>query len=140
MLAIYLRLVGRQLLLVLIAIGYGLTAGLQYLRFDPLLTFLIAGFVVTNLSRQGEKLLTGIEQTSALVFVVFFAAAGAHLDLPLLSETLADRAQPVCHPRDQYLLCTSDQHQARQGRADRSALWLVGPGFLKPGSPSDFRW
>jgi Kef-type K+ transport system membrane component KefB len=84
LLIIYLRLVGRQLLLVLLAIGYGLTAALSYLHFDPLLAFLIAGFVVSNFSRQGEKLLSAIEQTSAIVFVVFFAAAGAHLDLPLI--------------------------------------------------------
>jgi Kef-type K+ transport system membrane component KefB len=86
LLTLYLKLVGRQLLLVLVAIGYGLTAGLSYLKFDPLLTFLIAGFVVSNLSHQGEKLLSAIEQTSAVVFVVFFAAAGAHLDLPLIER------------------------------------------------------
>lgn len=84
MLTLYLRFVGSELLVVLMALGYGLTAGLQYLRFDPLLTFLIAGFVVENFSQQGKKLLHGVEQTSAIVFVVFFAAAGAHLDIPLL--------------------------------------------------------
>nr|HMR07730.1 sodium:proton exchanger [Polyangiaceae bacterium] len=31
-------------------------------------------------------LLHAVGQTSALVFVVFFAAAGAHLDLPLLKQ------------------------------------------------------
>jgi Kef-type K+ transport system membrane component KefB len=40
--------------------------------------------VVQNLSLQGDKLLHAVEQTSSLVFVVFFAIAGAHLDLPLL--------------------------------------------------------
>jgi Kef-type K+ transport system membrane component KefB len=45
---------------------------------------LTAGFVVQNLSLQGDKLLHAVEQTSSLVFVVFFAIAGAHLDLPLL--------------------------------------------------------
>lgn len=84
LLTLYLRFVGSELLVVLMALGYGLTAGLQYLRFDPLLTFLIAGFVVENFSQQGKKLLHGVEQTSAIVFVVFFAAAGAHLDIPLL--------------------------------------------------------
>jgi len=73
-------------LLVLIAMGFGLTAGLRYLHFDPLLTFLVAGFVVSNLSAQGPKLLHAVEATGSIVFVVFFATAGAHLDLPLLGR------------------------------------------------------
>jgi Kef-type K+ transport system membrane component KefB len=86
LLAIYLRLVSGQLLLVLIALGFGLTEGLRYLHFDPLLTFLMAGFVVANMSEQGPKLLHAVEQTGSVVFVVFFATAGAHLDLPLLTR------------------------------------------------------
>lgn len=83
-LAVYLRLVGKNLLLVLIGLGLGLTELMRYVHIDPLLSFLTAGFVVQNLSLQGDKLLHAIEQTSSLVFVVFFAIAGAHLDLPLL--------------------------------------------------------
>ncbi|HEY2736569.1 MAG TPA: sodium:proton exchanger [Polyangiales bacterium] len=85
-LSLYLWLVSGQLLLVLIALGFGMTEGLRYLHFDPLLTFLISGFVVANLSEQGPKLLHAIEQTGSVVFVVFFATAGAHLDLPLLVQ------------------------------------------------------
>jgi Kef-type K+ transport system membrane component KefB len=84
LLGAYLRLIGGQLIIVLVAAGYGLTEGLHYLHFDPLLSFLIAGFVVTNFTRQGPRLLEAVERTSGVVFVVFFAAAGAHLDLPLL--------------------------------------------------------
>jgi Kef-type K+ transport system membrane component KefB len=86
-LAIYLRLVGRQLLLVLLAIGFGLTDTFAYIHVDSLLAFLAAGFVVTNLSDQGPKLLHSIEQTGSVVFVVFFATAGAHLDIPLLQRS-----------------------------------------------------
>jgi Kef-type K+ transport system membrane component KefB len=85
-LSLYLWLVSGQLLLVLVAIGFGLTAGLRYLHFDPLLTFLMAGFVVSNLSEQGPKLLHAVQATGSIVFVVFFASAGAHLDLPLLGR------------------------------------------------------
>ena len=81
----YLRLVGTQVLLLLVAIGFALSAGLQYLQFEPMLTFLTAGFVVQNLSKQGDALLHVIEDTGGIVFVVFFATAGAHLDLPLLA-------------------------------------------------------
>jgi Kef-type K+ transport system membrane component KefB len=86
LLAIYLRLGARQLLIVLLVLGFGLTEGLRYLRFDPLLTFLVAGFVVANFSAQAPKLMHAIEETGSVVFVVFFAVAGAHLDLPLLSR------------------------------------------------------
>lgn len=86
-LAIYLRLVGRQLLLVLLAIGFGLSDTFSYIHVDSLLAFLAAGFVVTNLSDQGPKLLHSIEQTGSVVFVVFFATAGAHLDIPLLKRS-----------------------------------------------------
>ena len=86
-LAAYLRLLGgRPLLLVLLAIGFGLSPFLKYVRVDPLLAFITAGFVVQNLTNQGEKLLHAVEQTGSVVFVVFFATAGAHLNVPLLQQ------------------------------------------------------
>ncbi|AKT40260.1 cation:proton antiporter [Chondromyces crocatus] len=85
-LAAYLRIVGRQLILVFVALGFGATEVLRYLRFDALLVFMTAGFVVMNLSKQGEKLLHAVEDAASLVFVLFFATAGAHLDLPLLRD------------------------------------------------------
>lgn len=85
-LAIYLRLIGRQLLVVLVALGFGATEILAYLHYDALLTFIVAGFVVQNLSKQGDKLIHGVEQAGAVVYVVFFASAGAHLNIPLLRE------------------------------------------------------
>ena len=83
-LAAYLRLVNKQLMVVFLLLGFGLSEVLHYLRFDPLLTFLVAGFLVQNLTDQGEKFLHAIEQTGSVVYVVFFATAGAHLDLALL--------------------------------------------------------
>lgn len=86
LLAIYLRLIGRQLIVVLVALGFGASEVLHYLQFDPLLTFLVAGFVVQNLSKQGDKFLHAIEDMGAIVYVVFFASAGADLDVPLLVD------------------------------------------------------
>ncbi len=85
-LAAYLRLVDKQLSLVLLAIGFGATEMLRYLRFDALLTFMVAGFVVQNLSKQGEKLTRAIGEMGSVVYVVFFATAGAHLNVPVLRE------------------------------------------------------
>lgn len=94
----YLKLVERNLLLVLLAFGFGLTEFMHYVRIDPLLSFLTMGFVVQNLSAQGEKLLHAVERTGSVVFVVFFATAGAHLDLPLLA-TLWPIALGLCGVR-----------------------------------------
>jgi Kef-type K+ transport system membrane component KefB len=85
-LAAYMRLVNRQLLLVLIGLGFGLSEVLKYLHFDALLAFMIAGFTVQNLTRQGERFTTEIHKLGAIVYVVFFATAGAHLDVPLLRQ------------------------------------------------------
>ena len=86
LLAAYLRFVGRQLVLVFVALGLVMTQVLDYLRFDWLLIFITAGFVVQNLSAQGDRFLEEIDRLGEIVFVIFFATAGAHLDLPLLGE------------------------------------------------------
>jgi len=86
LLAAYLRFVGRQLVLVFVALGLVMTQVLDYLRFDWLLIFITAGFVVQNLSAQGDKFLEEIERLGEIVYVIFFATAGAHLDLPLLAQ------------------------------------------------------
>jgi Kef-type K+ transport system membrane component KefB len=85
-LAAYLKLVGRGLLLVLLAIGFVLSDFLRYVKVDATLAFMVAGFVVQNLTAQGPKLLHAIEQTGGIVFVVFFANAGAHLNVPLVQK------------------------------------------------------
>jgi Kef-type K+ transport system membrane component KefB len=82
----YLRLVNRQMLVVLLVLGFGVSTVLDYLQFDSLLTFMVAGFVVRNLSNQGKKFVAYIEQTGTVVYVVFFATAGADLDVPLLKQ------------------------------------------------------
>ncbi len=85
-LAVYIKVSGRQLMVVIVAIGFGATETLHFLQFDPLLAFLVAGFVVQNLSKQGEKFLHAIEEMGGVVYVVFFAIAGADLDIPLLKS------------------------------------------------------
>ncbi len=83
-LAIYLKLIGKNRLLVLLALGTGLAELLRYIQFDALLAFLVAGFFVRNFSEQGPKLLDAVQRMGGLVFVVFFAVAGAKVDLGVL--------------------------------------------------------
>jgi Kef-type K+ transport system membrane component KefB len=47
---------------------------------------MVAGFIVRNMSNQGHKFVEYIEQTGTVVYVVFFATAGADLDVPLLQQ------------------------------------------------------
>ncbi len=82
--AVYLRVVNRQMLVVLLVLGFGVSTVLDYLQFDALLTFMVAGFIVRNMSNQGKRFVEYIEQTGTVVYVVFFATAGADLDVPLL--------------------------------------------------------
>ena len=86
LLAAYLRFVGRQLVLVFVALGLVMTQVLDYLRFDWLLIFITAGFVVQNLSAQGDRFLAEIKRLGEIVYVIFFGTAGAHLDVPLLEK------------------------------------------------------
>ena len=70
----------------LLVLGFVVWEALRYLRFDALLAFLVAGFVVQNLSNQGSTFLHAVERLSGVVFVLFFTTAGAHLDLPLVGH------------------------------------------------------
>ena len=82
----YMRFVHRQLVIVLVALGFGFTEVIDYLRFEPLLTFLVAGFLVQNLSSFGDELAHTIEDLGSVVYVLFFAIAGADLDLALVAR------------------------------------------------------
>jgi Kef-type K+ transport system membrane component KefB len=84
--AAYLRLVDRQMLVVLLVLGFGVSTVVDYLKFDSLLTFMAAGFIVRNMSRQGHKFIKYIERTGSVVYIVFFATAGADLNVPLLRQ------------------------------------------------------
>lgn len=84
--ALWLKLVKRQLLLFLLLVAYAGTQLAGYFHFEPLLLFLTAGFVVSNLTGQGEELLDLVGAGGQIVFVVFFALAGAHVDLGLVAR------------------------------------------------------
>ncbi|MBK9519055.1 MAG: cation:proton antiporter [Anaeromyxobacter sp.] len=85
-LALYLWAVGRHVLIVLVALGLVFTHLFAWLSFEWLLVFIVAGFVVQNLTSQGKVLLHEVERTGEVVYVIFFATAGAHLDLGLLAQ------------------------------------------------------
>ena len=122
LLTLYLRFVNRSFVLVLLLLGFGFTEVLRYLHFEPLLTFLVAGFIVQNLSLQGEKFLSGIVSVSSVVYVVFFAAAGAHLDVPIL-RSLWPFAIALCGSRALATFAAHKLGAPRQGDVPTVDKW-----------------
>ena len=84
LIAFYFWAVGREKLLFTVVVAYGVTAFCSYFHYDTLLVFVVAGFVVSNLTREGHHLVDTTESISVAVMVVFFATAGAQLDLGAL--------------------------------------------------------
>ncbi|HUH08901.1 MAG TPA: cation:proton antiporter [Egibacteraceae bacterium] len=84
--AFYLRHVGRELPLALLAMC-ALIAGLKMpLHIEPLLAALAAGLVVENIAPpRGDMLREAAERGALPVLVLFFAAAGASLQLDALA-------------------------------------------------------
>lgn len=83
--AFYFWAIGREKLLFTVVVGYGVTAFCAYFHYDTLLVFVVAGFVVMNLTRVGHELVHTTESISAAVMVVFFATAGAQLEIGALA-------------------------------------------------------
>ena len=83
--ALYLRYVGRELTVVLLALCALLSAAGTWLHFEPLLAALAAGLVVENVAPpRGDALKEAVERGALPVLVVFFAAAGTSLQLDAL--------------------------------------------------------
>ncbi len=84
--AIYLRFVGRELTLALLALCVTLSVGGPIWHLEPLVAALAAGLVVENLAPSRADILRDAVERSALpVLVVFFAAAGASLHMDALA-------------------------------------------------------
>ncbi len=85
--ALYLHHVGREVSIVLLLLCVVLTQLSRALHTEMLLTALAAGFVVENLvPPEGDALKDAVERGSPPVLVVFFAAAGASLQIDALAE------------------------------------------------------
>ncbi|MBP7569155.1 MAG: cation:proton antiporter [Acidobacteria bacterium] len=85
--ALYLHHVGREVSIVLLFLCVVLTQLSRALHTEMLLTALAAGFVVENLvPPEGDALKDAVERGSPPVLVVFFAAAGASLQIDALAE------------------------------------------------------
>jgi Kef-type K+ transport system membrane component KefB len=85
--AFYLSRVSRELTLVLLSLCVLVSAAGQVWHFEPLLSALAAGLVVENIAPpRGDALKLAVERGALPVLIVFFAAAGASLQLDALAR------------------------------------------------------
>jgi Kef-type K+ transport system membrane component KefB len=84
--AFYLRYVGRELAVAVVAVCAIIAGAGSQLHLEPLLAALAAGLVVENIAPpRGDMLKEAVERGALPVLVVFFAAAGASLQLDALA-------------------------------------------------------
>ncbi len=79
--ALYLRFIGRELMLFIAGVVYLGSFLSQQAHLDTVLVFLVAGFILSNFSKKGDTLIHAVERLSLPVYVVFFTLAGAKLHL-----------------------------------------------------------
>lgn len=84
--ALYLARVGRELALVVIGFCAAIAGAAAAFHLEPLVAALAAGLVVENVvPRAGDELKEAVERGALPVLVIFFAAAGASLQLDALA-------------------------------------------------------
>jgi Kef-type K+ transport system membrane component KefB len=85
--ALYLKFVARELTSMLLVLCGILTLASNQMEFEPLLAALAAGLVVENIAPpSGDALKQAVERGALPVLIIFFAAAGASLNLSALAE------------------------------------------------------
>jgi Kef-type K+ transport system membrane component KefB len=84
LLIFYIDRVRAELALFMIGISFISTELFHHFGLHPLLATVVAGFVVQNFSDHGSKFIESLERASLPIFVIFFAIAGAGLDLSSL--------------------------------------------------------
>ncbi len=81
LLHLYLKYIGAEVLLFLVGVIFTVSYVSENLQAETALIFIAAGFVASNYSDYGDRLIHEVERLSMPVFVVFFTLAGAKLHL-----------------------------------------------------------
>jgi Kef-type K+ transport system membrane component KefB len=80
--SLYLRFVRHELVVFAVVVVFATAAAAQALQFELLLSLLVAGFFVENIAPvRAEPLVETLHHMAVPVFVIFFAMAGAELDV-----------------------------------------------------------
>lgn len=86
--ALYLRFVGRELVLFAIIVAFFGIEIARVAHVELLLTLVTAGFVTENVSPHGERLRLAVARSATPVFVVFFALSGAQIEIAAVAPLL----------------------------------------------------
>lgn len=123
--ALYLRFVGRELMLFAVLVAFFGIEIAQLTQVELLLTMLTAGFVAENFSQYGDELRTAMERSAAPVFVVFFALSGAEIDLQQL-QPLLPLVLPIAAVRATGIFVGTrvGGRWARAGQQERRFVWM----------------
>lgn len=87
-LILYMRFIGVEMLLFVAAMILVVTRVTDALHLQPLLVFIVAGFIVRNFTKYEHTLLHPLEVVALPVFVVFFTNAGASVNLEATLQIL----------------------------------------------------
>ncbi len=82
----YLRYVRRNQVVFILALCFFSYEVFEPLGLHPLLIMMAAGFLVANLSREGDPLMRHLESISPPVYVLFFTLTGAGVRLDLMKQ------------------------------------------------------
>jgi Kef-type K+ transport system membrane component KefB len=84
--SLFLRYVGRDIPVFILTVCLGIWQTAEVFHLETLLVALTAGFWVENFSSaKGEDLIKAIERVSLPLYALFFAAAGAKVNIPALA-------------------------------------------------------
>jgi len=81
---LYLRHIGRELGLFIVLVAFLVSEAAHHYGLEPLLLCMAAGMLIENFSPQGDDFLKGLQLSSPLIYTVFFAIAGANLNLRVM--------------------------------------------------------
>lgn len=82
----YLRHVGAQRVLFILAVAFVAVELAHWFSLESILVSMTAGFIVQNYSDHGPELIEGLEANSLPIYSLFFAVAGADLDINVLPQ------------------------------------------------------
>lgn len=122
--ALYLKVVNRELTLALLALCAVLAALASALQVELILAALAAGLVVENVAPpRGEALKEAVERGALPVLIVFFAAAGASLQLDALA-VVGTTALVLALVRVAAIRVFADAGARLAGLPSRPASWI----------------
>jgi Kef-type K+ transport system membrane component KefB len=121
----YMRWFGRRLPVFLVGLGFVGSVVSRQFHLEPLLAFMIAGFMIENFTVLGEKLIVGLERSALPVYVIFFAISGAAIDLGALRATWPIAVMLVVVRATAYLTGSMAAGAfVREARKHVGTLWM----------------